>query len=186
MHRPKHQEKRHINWPWIIIGSCSLVIISICSYFGIKLSQERSNADSNQITTPSKKIIVVNDDNSSNQDDSSQTSSSFSSSSSSTTNIGQFPDLKTASVCACLLVVPNWFKTNQIAFNQDDQTGYMKDQSGNFAEIQVNDNNSLTITLYPHGKKGQQRQVSTDELFNDYYNSPLKQSQVGNFVSRVN
>lgn len=183
MHRPKHQKKSRFNWPWIIIGLCSLVIIYVCGYFVVKLNQEHDTA-ATQISSIHKKVVVINDAPKNNNNTISS-SSSFASSSS-ISQIGQLPDLKTASVCACLLVAPNWFKTNQITFNQNGQTGYMKDTNGNTAEIQENGNNNLTITLFPHGVKGEVWQVSADELYNDYYNTPLKQNQVNNFTSRVN
>lgn len=183
VHRPKHQQKTRFNWSWIIIGLCCLVIIYICGYFAIKLNQEHNTA-ATQISSIHKKVIVVNDTPKDN--DNTISSSSLAASSSSVSQIRQLPDLKTASVCACLLVAPNWFKTNQITFNQNGQTGYMKDTNGNTAEIQENGNNNLTITLLPHGVKGEVRQVSADELYNDYYNTPLKQSQVNSFASHVN
>lgn len=191
MHRPKHKKKTSSKLIWLLLCVAAIFVLCIYGYFDNQLSHESRDTQATQIDSHRKKVIVVNDtDSTSNlnhEDDSSESSqASSSSSSSSVLNTKPFPNLKTASICACLLVAPNWLKTNQISFNQNGQSGSLKDTNGNMVQITQNNDGSITVTEFPHGKPGATRQIPLTEIYNDYYNTPQKQNEVNSFTSHVN
>lgn len=193
----RHQKKKqHNKWLWYILIPSLSIIIGIGSYFAIQLSHINRESSS-QVAKPSHKVIKVgtnaieDDQQNDNQnlDSDSQTSSSSSSASSqSSQNSDQqrIPDLKTMTVCGCLLAEPTWFKTANVSYSANGQTGTVQDDAGNKIQVTWNSVDAVTITVIPANGNSQTRQVPPVELYNDYYNAPNKQNEVNGYVNRLN
>lgn len=196
--RRHYQKKKHHNkWVWFILVPALAMIVGTGSYFAIRLSHINRES-STQVKKPSHKVIKVgtnaieDDQQNDNQnlDSSSQTSSSSSSAASSQSsqnnNQQRIPDLKTMTVCGCLLAEPNWFKSSNVSYSANGQTGTVQDNAGNKVQVTWNSVDAVTITVIPANGNSQTRQVPPVELYNDYYNAPNKQNEVNDYVDRLN
>ena len=173
--RRHYQKKKHHNkWVWFILVPALAVIVGTGSYFAIRLSHINRESSA-QVKRTSHKVIKVgnntieDDQQNDNQNldsssQSSSSSSSISSQSSQNNNQQRIPDLKTMTVCGCLLAEPNWFKNNNVSYSVD----------------------AVTITVIPANGSSQTRQIPPVELYNDYYNTPNKQNEVNGYVNRLN
>lgn len=196
MHREEHNENKPKKWLWIILIIAVIVLVGVSAYLAGQLSsikkQDNStkNIESSKVVSSSFSSSI--DENNEN-DESKNTTNAKAESEDSTDNdedIGRIPSLDVSTVCACLLVAPDWFKSNDVSFEEvNPNDGIIKDNKGNFVESSLNHQNNVTIT-YHQDNNGQQINKSVDvslkQLYVDYYNTQKKRDEVNYYVNNLN
>lgn len=203
MHREQHNESKSKKWLWIILIIAVIVLVGISAYLAGQLSSVKKEASSAK-SAESSKVISSSSDSDTNNDEDTNNDMDNTNEGADTTDIkaekddstesdgdiGRIPSLDVSTVCACLLVAPDWFKSNDVSFQEvNSNDGIIKDDKGNFVETNLNHQNNVTIT-YCQDDNGQQVNKSIDvplkQLYVDYYNTQKKRDEVNYYVNNLN
>lgn len=205
MHREQHNEGKSKKWLWITLTVAVIVLVGISAYLAGQLSSVKKEASSAE-SVESSKVISSSSDNDSdtnNDEDTNNDTDDNNNTNDDTNNnkadkntdntddngdIAQrIGNLKTMSVCACLLVQPDWFKTTNVTYSENGQQGTIQDSDGNTVTVEYNSVNCVTITTRnAHNAEGKTIKVTPNTLYTDYYNTQKKQEEVNGYVNNLN
>lgn len=207
MHRKQHNEGKSKKWLWITLTLAVIVLVGITAYLAGQLSSVKKEASSAKSVESSKVISSssdndsetnndedtnndTDDNNNTNDDTNNNKADKNNDSTDDNGDIGRIPSLDVSTVCACLLVAPDWFKSNDVSFQEvNSNDGIIKDEKGNFVESSLNNQNNVTIT-YHLDNNGQQINKSVNvplkQLYVDYYNTQKKRDEVNGYVNNLN
>lgn len=202
MHREQHNEGKSKKWLWITLTVAVIVLVGISAYLAGQLSSVKKEASSAKSADSSKVISSSSDSDSNNDEDTNNDTDDNNNTNDDTNNnkadkntdntddrdIAQrIGSLKAMSVCACLLVEPNWFKTTNVTYSENGQQGIIQDSDGNMVIVKYNSVDCVTITdRDAHNAEGKTIQVTPNTLYNDYYNTRKKQVEVNGYVNSLN
>lgn len=203
MHREQHNEGKSKKWLWITLTVAVIVLVGISAYLAGQLSSVKKEASSAKSADSSKVISSSSDndsdtnndedtnndtDDNNNTDENTNKADKNNDSTDDNGDIAQrIGSLKAMSVCACLLVQPDWFKTTNVTYSENGQQGIIRDSDGNMVIVKYNSVDCVTITTRnAHNAEGKTIQVTPDTLYNDYYNTRKKQVEVNGYVNNLN
>lgn len=203
MHREQHNAGKSKKWLWIVLTVAVIILVGISAYLYGQLSSVKKQVSSAK-SADSSKVINSSSDNDSDTnsdenknndtDDNNDTNNENTNKTNKNTDNTDDEDiaqrignLKTMSVCACLLVQPDWFKTTNVTYTDDGQQGIIQDSDGNMVIVKYNSVDCVTITTRnAHNAEGKTIQVTPNTLYTDYYNTQKKQEEVNGYVNNLN
>lgn len=199
MHREQHNESKSKKWLWIVLTVAVIILVGISAYLAGQLSSMKKETSSVKSADSSKVVSSSSDNNDedtnndtddNNNTDNENTNKADKNNDSTDDNgdIAQrIGSLKAMSVCACLLVQPDWFKTTNVTYSEDGQQGIIRDSDGNMVIVKYNSVDCVTITTRnAHNAEGKTIQVTPNTLYTDYYNTRKKQVEVNGYVNNLN